>query len=239
MVIGEQTRASLVWETRWVMIAGLFPWVVAAVVTIAVHLDTNAPLTQLPTFTPHQPALNVVLGLLSYLPTAAVVPLTLFLLARTGQSPASLGLTRVDLPDLGVGVGLAAAAFGCQLVLALALVPLEHSRLANTAHVLHVPVYYVIFAVSESFITAVSEEVIVNGYLLTRLDQLGWSPARAFWLSLALRTSYHLYYGVAVIFTLPFGWLVTRSFQKHRKLSRPILAHFLYDMTVFILAILH
>jgi membrane protease YdiL (CAAX protease family) len=238
-VISEQTRSGLVWETRLVMIAGLFPWVVSAVLILAVHLDTNARLSQLPTIVPHQPALNVVLGLLSYTPTAAVVPLALFLLARTGQSPSGLGLTRVDAPDLGAGVGLAAGAFGCQFVLAIALVPLEHTKLANTATVLHVPVYYVVFAVSQSFITAVSEEVIVNGYLLTRLDQLGWSPARAFWLSLALRTSYHVYYGVAVIFTLPFGWLVTRSFQKHRKLSRPILAHFLYDMTVFFLAILH
>jgi len=238
VVISEQTRSSLVLETWLVMIAGLFPWVVSAVLILAVHLDTNARLSQLPTIVPHQPALNVVLGLLSYTPTAAVVPLALLLLARTGQPPSSLGLTRVDMPDLGAGAGLAAAAFGCQFVLAIALAPLEHSKLANTAPVLHVPVYYVIFAVSQSLITAVAEEVIVNGYLLTRLDQLGWSPTRAFWLSLALRTSYHVYYGVAVIFTLPFGWLVTRSFQKHRKLSRPILAHFLYDMTVFFLAIL-
>lgn len=80
--------------------------------------------------------------------------------------------------------------------------------------------------------------MIINGYLITGLDQLGWSPARAFWLSLALRASYHLYYGVAVVFTAPFGWLVTRSFQKHHKLARPILAHFLFDAAAFTIAIL-
>jgi membrane protease YdiL (CAAX protease family) len=238
VVPAELTRSGLVLETRLVMIAGLFPWIVSAVVILGAHLATGSPLSQLPTYTPHQPVLNTVLGLLSYMPVAAVVPLVLLLLARTGQRPAVLGLTRLGRLDLPVAVGLAAAAFGCELVLALILAPLDHSRLLNSAGTLHVPAYYLIFGISQAAFTSVAEEVIVNGYLITRLDQLGWSPARAFWLSLALRTSYHLYYGVAVVFTVPFGWLVTRSFQKHRKLARPILAHFLFDSAAFTIAIL-
>jgi membrane protease YdiL (CAAX protease family) len=238
VVLSEQTRSGLVLETRLVMIAGLFPWVVSALVILGTHLATGKQLTQLPTYTPHEPVLNTVLGLLSYLPVAAVVPLVLLLLARTGQRPASLGLTRMGWVDFWVAVGIAAAAFGCELVLAVILGPLDHSRLVNSAGTLHVPTYYLIFGLSQALFTAVAEEVIVNGYLITRLDQLGWSPARAFWLSLALRTSYHLYYGLAVIFTIPFGWLVTRSFQKHRRLARPIVAHFLFDATAFTIAIL-
>ena len=98
--------------------------------------------------------------------------------------------------------------------------------------------YYLIFGLSQAFVTAVAEETAVSGYLLTRLDQLGWSPWRAFWLSLALRTSYHVYYGLAALLTLPLGYFLTRSFQKHGKLSRPILAHFLYDSVLFLIAIL-
>ena len=225
-------------ETRLVMIAGLFPWIVSAVVILGTHLATGKALSQLPTYTPHQPVLNVVLGLLAYMPVAAVLPLVLLLLARTGQRPASLGLTRLSWRSFWAAVGIAAASFGCELLLALVLAPLSHSRLVNSAGTLHVPAYYLIFGLSQALFTAVAEEVIVNGYLITRLDQLGWSPARAFWLSLALRTSYHLYYGIAVVFTVPFGWLVTRSFQKHRKLARPILAHFLFDATAFTIAIL-
>jgi hypothetical protein len=238
VVVAEFTRRSLVTETRLVMIAGLFPFITSAVVVLAAHLATGNALTQLPSITPHQPALNIILGVLDYLPTAAVVPLVLLLLLRTGQSPSSLGLTRARWPDLGVAAGLAAAAFGMELLLAAALIPLEHSRLVNTAGKLHLPASYVIIGLSMSLTTAVAEEVIVNGYLLTRLDQLGWSPAKAFWLSLALRTSYHIYYGAAVVLTIPFGWLVTRSFQKHRKLTRPILTHFLFDSTLFTIAIL-
>jgi membrane protease YdiL (CAAX protease family) len=238
VMLAEFSRDSLVLETRLVMLAALFPWVITAVVILAVHLDVNSSLIQLPSITPHQTALNIVLGLLSYLPVAAVTPVILLLLARTGQPPSSLGLTRMGWPDLGTGVGLALAALGCELVLAIPLIPLAHTRLLNSAGVLHVPAYYLVFGLSQSLFTAIAEEVAVNGYLITRLDQLGWSPARAFWLSLALRTSYHAYYGIGILLTLPFGYFVTRSFQKHRRLSRPILAHFLYDSIAFTIAIL-
>jgi membrane protease YdiL (CAAX protease family) len=234
----EPGRRDLVIETWFVMIAMLTPWLISAIVVLGGHLATGASLTQLPTFDPHQPAVNIILGLLSYVPTVAVVPLALFLLARTGQRPADLGLSGPGSADIAAGVGLAAAALACEFVLALLLSPIEHSKLANTTGPLHVPAYYLLFGLSQSLLTSVAEETAVNGYLLTRLDQLGWSPTAAFWLSMALRTSYHIYYGIGVLFTLPFGYLVTRSFQKHRKLSRPILAHFLYDSTVFLIAIL-
>jgi membrane protease YdiL (CAAX protease family) len=234
----KQGRRDLVIETWVVMIALLTPWVISAVVVLAGHFATGASLNPLPTFDKHDAAVNIVLGLLSYVPTVAVVPLALVLLARTGQTPAVLGLTRAGWNDIGAGVGLAAAALGCEIVLARLLVPVENSGLANTTGPLHVPAYYIVFGLSESLLTSVAEETAVNAYLITRLDQLGWSPTPALLLSLALRTSYHVYYGIGLIFTLPFGYLVTRSFQKHRKLSRPILAHFLYDSTVFLISIL-
>jgi membrane protease YdiL (CAAX protease family) len=236
----EPTRRDLVLETWVIMVALLFPWLVSAVLTLVLHLETGTSLAQLPSYAPHHPAVNIVVGLLSYLPVAAVVPAALLMLARTGQRPADLGLTRAGWPDLGVAIGLAAAAYGCEFVLAIPLSPLikDHSSLLNTSGPLHVPAYYLVFGLSMSLITAVAEEVAVNGYLLTRLDQLGWSPGRALVLSLALRTSYHVYYGIGLILTLPFGYFVTRSFQKHRKLARPILAHFLYDAATFTIAIL-
>lgn len=234
----EQTRRDLVVETRFVTLALLFPWIVTAVITIAVHVTRHVGLTQLPNYDPRQPVVNVILGLLSYLPVAAVVPLALLLLARTGQRPSDLGLTRARWRDLGVAIGLAAGGLGGEFVLAIPLTRLRHSALVNSAGPLHVPAYFLIFGLSQALITAIAEEVAVSGYLLTRLDQLGWSPWRAFWLSLALRTSYHLYYGLAIVLTLPLGYFLTRSFQKHGKLSRPILAHFLYDSVVFLIAIL-
>ena len=233
----ELTRRDLVIETRVVMVAFLIPWVISAVLSLVVHETRNARLTQLPTFDAHQPVVNVVFGLLSYLPVAAVVPVALMLLARTGQRPADLGLTTARWPDAGVGVGLAAAGLAAEFALAIPFAAFKNSSLVNTAGPLHVPFYYLVFGISQAFITAVAEEVAVSGYLLTRLEQLGWAPWPSLWVSLALRTSYHVYYGVAVVLTLPLGYLLTRSFQKHGKLSRPILAHFLYDSVTFLLAI--
>jgi len=89
-----------------------------------------------------------------------------------------------------------------------------------------------------SAVTALMEEVLVNGYLLTRLAQLGWNARSSLVVSLIFRTSYHLYYGIGFLFTIPFGYLVTRSFQKHGKLNRPIWAHLIYDAVLFSIAIL-
>jgi len=63
-------------------------------------------------------------------------------------------------------------------------------------------------------------------------------PRRALLLSLTLRTSCHVYYGLGFLLTIPFGYYATRSFQKHRRLMRPIVAHFLYDAVLITIAVL-
>lgn len=47
-----------------------------------------------------------------------------------------------------------------------------------------------------------------------------------------------MYYGLGFLITIPFGYLMTRSFQKERRLMRPIIAHFLYDAVLISVAIL-
>lgn len=234
-------RHGLVWETRFVMLAFLLPAVMAAVILFAQHEAGVASVTRFPDIVHAQPVLNLILGVLSYLPVAAVVPLALFLLARTGQTPSVMGLgTPSFMGDILPGLGIAAAAFGSELVILIPLSPLliHHSSLINQVPTGHVPWYYVFLGLAISATTAVTEEVLVNGYLLTRLGQLGWTPRSALLLSLTLRTSYHVYYGLGFLLTIPFGYFVTRSFQKHRKLTRPIAAHFLFDAILVTISIL-
>ena len=100
------------------------------------------------------------------------------------------------------------------------------------------PRYYIIYGIVISAVTAITEETLVSGYLLTRLDQLGWNPRWALALSLTLRTSYHVYYGLGFLLTIPFGYFATRSFQKHRRLMRPIVAHFIYDAVLITISVL-
>jgi membrane protease YdiL (CAAX protease family) len=235
------TKKMLAWETWCVMFAFLLPSVIAAVVALAQHVNGVGSVTRFPVILQDNPVANLIVGIFAYLPVAATVPLALHLLTRTGQTPRVIGLVRPTLRyDLWPALGLMGASFGSEFVLAIAVSPLliHHSSLLGKTVVGDVPAYYVIFGIAISATTAVAEEVMMSGYFLTRLEQLGWSPQRALWLSLALRTSYHVYYGIGFIFTVPFGYFVTRSFQKNRRLTRPILAHFLFDAILITIAVL-
>jgi len=229
----------MVLETWFVELAFLVPAVLAAVDQLAAHTG-GAAITRFPGIVTN-PAANLVLGVLTYLGVAAVVPIALLLLSRTGQDAAALGLTRPTWRgDVWPGLGIAASGFGVTLLAIIVLAPVagRHSRLFAQVPVGHVPAYYVIYGIAISAITAVTEETLVSGYLLTRLEQLGWNPRRALLLSLTLRTSYHVYYGLGFLLTIPFGYYATRSFQKHRRLMRPIVAHFLYDAVLITISVL-
>jgi hypothetical protein len=228
------------WETGFVITAFAFPAVAAAVVILARHFGGVSDLNEFALPLPHHVGVSFFLLLLEYSTTAVMVPIALLLLARTGQPPVSLGLERRGWRRDGIGgVALLAGVWVVNLIVLIPLsVVLDNKHLTNTASNSHVPAYYVVYGLTLAATTAINEEVLVNGYFLTRLSQLGWSPRRAFALSLTVRTSYHLYYGVGLILTVPFGYLVTRSFQKRRRLLRPIVAHFAYDAILITIAVL-
>jgi hypothetical protein len=86
---------------------------------------------------------SMVILILGYLTTALVVPIALLLLARSGQSPASLGLKweRRLGTDATKAVGLLAAVWSLNLVAGLILAPLLNNKhLTNTESNSHVPV---------------------------------------------------------------------------------------------------
>jgi membrane protease YdiL (CAAX protease family) len=231
---------ALGWETVFVVAAFALPGVAAAVEILAQHIGGVSDLNEFDLPLPHHPAPSLFILMLGYLTTALIVPIALLLLARTGQPPAALGLERKGLGSDAVGaVGLLAGVWAVNVAL---LLPLSHvinnKHLTNTATNSHVPPYYIVYALFVAAVTATNEEVVVNGYFMTRLSQRGWSPNAALAMSLAVRTSYHAYYGIGLIATVPFGYLVTRSFQKRGRLARPILTHFLYDAILLIIAVL-
>jgi membrane protease YdiL (CAAX protease family) len=82
---------------------------------------------------------------------------------------------------------------------------------------------------------AVLEEVVVLGYLLTRLRTLGWSMWPAIFVSSVVRGSYHLYQGYGafignVAMGIAFGWL----YEKTGRLWPFLVAHFAIDLVVFV-----
>ncbi|PJE97840.1 CPBP family intramembrane metalloprotease domain-containing protein [Streptomyces carminius] len=82
---------------------------------------------------------------------------------------------------------------------------------------------------------SVVEEVIVVGYLLRRLDQLGWSPVAALAASSLLRGSYHLYQGIGgfvgnVVMGVVFVWL----YRRWGRVGPLVAAHALIDIVAFV-----
>jgi membrane protease YdiL (CAAX protease family) len=237
--LDPEVRRSLVRETWFVMLMFLWPVVAGALIGLVQGVTNVAGLSHFGHYI-HNQAGNLVLGIVAYLPLAAAVPLALYLLSRTGQGPKVLGLGWPSLSkDVWPGIGLSAAGFGVTFGAAIILSPLinatRHAVVATPVG--GIPEYYVIYGLVISLTTAIAEETFVNGYIITRLAQLGWGKEKAMWLAVALRTSYHVYYGLGFIFTIPLGIFVTRSFQKQRRLNRAIAAHFLYDAVLFTISI--
>ncbi|HWC33397.1 MAG TPA: type II CAAX endopeptidase family protein [Mycobacteriales bacterium] len=231
-------RQWLGWETGFVVAAFALPGVAAAISILAQHLGGVNDLDEFDLPLPHHPGISLFLLSFGYLTTALVVPIALLLLARTGQPPARLGLTRSGFGrDVSGALGLLVGSWVLTGV-AAAFLSLIGNDLQNTESNSHVPAYYLVYAVLISATTAINEEVIVNGYFLTRLSQLGWTRWSAFALSFTVRESYHVYYGLGFLATMPLGYLVTRSFQKRGRLGRAILTHFAFDVVSLSIAVL-
>jgi Type II CAAX prenyl endopeptidase Rce1-like len=227
-------------ETIAMAVAFVLPATVTAVAVFARHVAGVANLDEFKLPLPGNLSGSLALMVVLYLSTAVFTPVALLLLARTGQWPRTMGLSGGSLLRDGLpAVGLLIGTWLSTAVIALPLAGiLNNDSLTNQQHNTHVPAYFIVYAIVVSATTAINEEVIVNGFVMTRLSQLGWRPWPALALSLALRTSYHAYYGIGLIATVPFGYWATRSFQKHRRLGRPIIAHFLNDAVILTAAVL-
>nr|WP_255669931.1 CPBP family intramembrane glutamic endopeptidase [Aeromicrobium wangtongii] len=82
---------------------------------------------------------------------------------------------------------------------------------------------------------AVLEEVVVIGYLMTRLRQLRWGTTAAIVAAAALRGSYHLYQGIGpgignFVMGLVFGYW----FHRTGRVMPLVIAHALIDIVAFV-----
>lgn len=161
--------------------------------------------------------------------------LGVYLLWRSGFALAAVGLDRRrTLRDLGGGVGLAALigipGLGLYLVahalgLSLTVAPSTLDDAWWRAPVL------VLSAIGNS----AAEEVLVVGYLLTRLRQLGTSENRALLISAVLRGSYHLYQGFGgFVGNVVMGVVFGRVWQRTNRLWALIIGHALIDVVAFV-----
>jgi len=160
----------------------------------------------------------------------APVWLVVHLLHRSGEGTVAIGLTR-ERPALdlrlgaalfvviglgGLGVYLGAVALGVNRF----VVPVP-----PLGHWWTIPVLLL-----NAGQAALLEEVIVLGYLVTRLRQLAWSPFAAVAASALLRGAYHLYQGWGGFAgNLAMGVLFGVVFLRVRRTWPFVIAHFLLD----------
>jgi hypothetical protein len=167
----------------------------------------------------------------------ALVPVALVahLLLREGTSLRVIGfdLTRRGW-DLGRGLLVAAVIGGSGLVLYLAA-RAAGFNLTVVPSTLPDVWWRVPVLVLSAAQNAVVEEVIVLGYLLRRLDQLGWSWPAAVAVSSLLRGSYHLYQGVGGFFgNLVMGLIFCWLYRRWGRVGPLAVAHGLIDTVAFV-----
>jgi hypothetical protein len=161
------------------------------------------------------------------------VALVVHLLHRCGETAATLGLTLRPRDQLGRdvrrGLVLAALVGAVGLGVYLGAVALGLNR--NVAVISGETTWWTgPVWVLNSFRFGLTEEVIVAGYLLHRLDQLGWSRDRALVASAVLRGSYHLYQGLGgFVGNLAMGLLFGRIYQRTGRTLPLVIAHVLVD----------
>lgn len=80
----------------------------------------------------------------------------------------------------------------------------------------------------------VFEEVLVRGYLMTEMIELGKPVNLAVWTSVILQASYHVYYGLGSAVALSGVFIVFAVyFAKSRRLMPILLAHLFWDVTLY------
>ena len=233
------TKRSLLLEVVIVMWVSLGASAVRALLTFAERLNSDVPLSdQTATIIApivETPWLDFLFQLAGVVLPLGAVALVIYLLHASGESLADIGVDRTQpTRDLLRGAGLAAVVGGAGLILYVVGVRLGFSVqiVASTLPGNWYDIPILLLRAAES---ALLEEIVVLGYFLHRMTQMGVSKPWAVAISAVLRGTYHLYQGFGgfvgnLLMGLIFGWL----FFKWRRAGPMIVAHFLIDTVAFV-----
>jgi membrane protease YdiL (CAAX protease family) len=156
-----------------------------------------------------------------------------YVLSRRSLRFKDLGL-RWSLGDVGVGLLVAGSSFAAYLLG------------STVVHVFHYAIYGVmaggpsasaffahpsVAAIPFSLLNPFFEELIVRAYLMTEVLDLTGSSTLAVALSVAVQSSYHLYYGWAGAISLSFQFLIFALYYARSRRALPVIvAHGLFDI---------
>jgi membrane protease YdiL (CAAX protease family) len=244
---GDERSAILSREILLVLGMSLGASAVYSVMSLISKLTAPAPLSQQTTTlntspAPGRPLLALFLELFDLL-FSYVVPalLALYLLNRdrdwsptTQRAGTRLGLDRQRWRfDTATGLGLAAVIGipGLGLYVAARALGINTDvAAANLTEWWAGPVLVLL-----AFGNGLLEEVVVVGYLVTRLRQTGWGVAAAVTFSAVLRGTYHLYQGFgAFVGNAIMGVVFTLFYLRFRRLWPLVIAHTILDVIAFL-----
>lgn len=236
---GPHSRRRLIFEVVIVLALSLGQSAAYSIVAISQRLTRTEALAD-QTATINRPladeqVFDFIYQLMGFAFALAPVALVLYLLWQPGRNPfRTLGFdfTRPGR-DVGWGVLLAAVIgipgilfylAGNALGITVTIVPTALGTYWWTLPVL------ILAAVRASL----EEEIIVVGYLFTRLRELGWKPWAVIGFSAVLRGSYHLYQGFGpFVGNVVMGILFGLAYQRWGRVMPLVIAHFILDVLSF------
>jgi membrane protease YdiL (CAAX protease family) len=231
-------RTALIVEIALVLLLSLGRSAVYAVVNFVAAL-TQGPLSEQRavmnrSLAPDRPWLDLVYQLLSIFFAVVPIALAAYLLVLRGGS-LRLWWSRRHLGlDAGRGAVIAAAVGSVGLVFYLVTYAVG-LNLAVVAQDLDDVWWRYPVLVLAALENAAVEELILLGFVLLRLEQLGMRSRTAVVVVAVLRGCYHLYQGVGgfvgnLVMGLLFGWL----FLRWRRVAPFVVAHTLLDVGAFV-----
>jgi len=238
--VARPERTRLWWEIAIVLGLSLGQSAIYSIVTIIDRSTQSTPLSQQTAqVNPSQSNREVfdflyqVLGNLFPLFAVALVIYLLWQPQRSGFRRIGFDLTR-PARDLGGGL-LLFLVIGIPGILFYALTRLLGITVAVQASTLDAHWWTVPVLILAALRAALQEEVIVVGYLFTRLRQLGWGTWTIIVVSALLRGSYHLYQGFGpfvgnAVMGVVFGWAYTRW----GRVMPLVVAHTVIDIVSFV-----
>jgi len=234
------SRSRLRWEVAIVLGLSLGASAVYSIVAIIARLTAETPLAQQSaTLNPSQSSrewLDLTYQLLGVVFDLVPVLLVLYLLwlpgqnafrrlgfdaTRPGRDLAGAGALLLVIGIPGIGLYLAGRALGVTVAV-VAAPPHEYWW--------SIPVL-----ILSALRAALTEELIVIGYLFTRLAELGWSKWRIILAAAVLRGSYHLYQGIGpfvgnVAMGVVFGW----CYARWGRTVPLVITHWMLDIISFV-----
>ena len=234
------TRAMIVAEILIVLALSLGRSGIYSIVSFLADLTSGVPLAGQSavlndSLAPGRPLLDLLRQVLRIGFALAPIALVWYLLVRSGEGLRSIGIDRSQPGrDLLRGAGLAAVVGGIGLVGYLVAYQ-SGVNLAVVAQALPDQWWRWPVLIGAALQNSLVEEIIVVGFLMRRLTQLGWGPMAAIGTSALVRGSYHLYQGIGgllgnMAMGLLFGWL----FVRWGRVLPLVVAHALIDIVAFV-----